>query len=799
MRQTNSRAKYLIPAMLAAVMALAPAAIGASTRLRSAREVRANGSAIGVPSDGRYTLWIWAQGGRTYPVRLGANALGETRTGDGEAFGWAKVGAADLKAGEKYPLGIGANDAETSTALHHQVGYVLLSTHAECRPDALFELGRVNPRAPDAVTDPRVTEFRHTDKTYDPVAYESKEQWQARASDIRRQILVANGLWPMPERTPLNAQRFGRIDHEDYSIEKVHFESFPGFFATGNLYLPRGKQGPYPAILNPHGHWREGRLVDGPDGSVIARCISFARQGCVAFAIDMVGYNDSSQLKHTFASPLWGVSLMGLQTWNNVRALDFLESLPEVDRERIGCTGASGGGTQTFILTAIDDRVRCAVPVCMVSAHFQGGCECENAPLLRLHAYNVEIAASAGPRPYMLTGATGDWTKNLLQVEGPAVKKIYDLLGAGDRFHYAIVDAGHNYNKETREHVYRWMGKWLLNETHAELLSEKPYTADPKENMLVFTEAHPRPSNALDEAGIRAFLIERSRRQLEATRPRDAATRERFGEVYGEALRRTLGVAPVDPESVEVARDEQRIERDRYRARRYKASRAGGQGRVPALVLTPGGQRPTRAVVLVHPRGRMGLLDPESGEPTALVLRLLEQGCMVVAPDCFLTEAWHSPFAETQRALPPRYPYTYNLTTLAWRVQDILTVWVGTGAQFAPSDVALVGVGEAGPWCLLAAAVGGMKGAPVIVDANGFADDEASWQGEMVQPNILNCGGLKAAAALVAPSRLLLHNTQGRLDADWVGDAYKVAGAAEALRIERERLADEAIAAGLAE
>jgi len=228
----------------------------------------------------------------------------------------------------------------------------------------------------------------------------SRAQWETRAREIREHVLVSCGLWPMPEKTPLHAKVFDRVERDGYTIEKVHFQPLPGFYLAGNLYRPLGKgAGPFPAILNPHGHWRKGRLEDQALGSIAARCINFAKQGMVAFSYDMVGYNDTSQVPHTFANDptnlLWNISLMGLQTWNSIRALDFLESLPDVDKKRLACTGESGGGTQTFMLGAIDPRMAVQAPIVMVSHSMQGGCLCENAPGLRLDYSNMEIAATS--------------------------------------------------------------------------------------------------------------------------------------------------------------------------------------------------------------------------------------------------------------------------------------------------------------------------------------------------------------------------------------------------------------------
>src|SRR5205085_9549012 len=141
------------------------------------------------------------------------------------------------------------------------------------------------------------------------------QQWHQRARTIREHVLVSCGLWPMPQKTPLKASIFGKVERDGYTVEKVYIQTMPGFYLAGNLYRPLGHgPGPFPGVLNPHGHWKEGRLVDNELGSIAGRCINFARRGMVAFSYDMVGYNDTAQVKHTFASNptnlLWNISLM---------------------------------------------------------------------------------------------------------------------------------------------------------------------------------------------------------------------------------------------------------------------------------------------------------------------------------------------------------------------------------------------------------------------------------------------------------------------------------------------------------
>ncbi|MHC4369757.1 MAG: alpha/beta hydrolase family protein, partial [Planctomycetota bacterium] len=237
---------------------------------------------------------------------------------------------------------------------------------------------------------------------------QSAEQWRKRADYVRRVMRVTLGLWPMPTRSPLNPVVHGLIDQGDYTIEKVYLESIPGFYVTGNLYRPKRRTGKQPAVLSPHGHFPGGRFQDegldtvrkkivkggerfedGGRSFMQSRCVQLARMGCVVFHYDMIGYGDSvqipldvahrfCQLRVKFKEPpargFYSASAelhlhnpMGLHTYNSIRALDFLVSLPDVDPKRIAVTGGSGGGTQTFMLCAVDDRPLVSVPVVIVS------------------------------------------------------------------------------------------------------------------------------------------------------------------------------------------------------------------------------------------------------------------------------------------------------------------------------------------------------------------------------------------------------------------------------------------------
>jgi len=618
--------------------------------------------------------------------------------------------------------------------------------------------------------------------------FTSRGDWLKRAAFVRERILVSAGLWPMPEKTPLNPVIFDRIERDGYSIEKVYFESYPRFFVTGNLYRPLGKEGIFPGVLCPHGHWKRGRLHNDDEGSIPGRCINLARQGCVVFSYDMVGYNDSTQIGHSFKDELWGTSLMGLHLWNSIRAVDFISCLPDVDSGRIGCTGASGGGTQTFMLMAVDDRVKVAAPVCMVSAHFQGGCECENAPLLRLDTYNVEIASLMAPRPLILVSATGDWTKNNPTVEYPDIRSIYKLFGAEERVASAHFDAGHNYNKDSREAVYAWFGRWLLGITDAAKLKEQPFCVEKDEDMLVFTQSNPRPADAVNADQLKDYLTRSATRQVQNLKPTDAARLRKFREIMSVSVRHTLAAAGPPQEDLLVEKLSE-APHDGFVLVRLLLGRRGRGEAIPAVLLIPNGTpRKKVATLVVHPQGKDAVIS--MNQPAfPLVRRLLKARRAVFSIDCFLV----GELKTGERRRTAEHWLTYNRTDLAFRVQDILTAIAYLGSRDDIRRIDLVGLDAAGVWCLLANAL-----APQVrraaIDMNGFSDDKSAWEGDDFIPGILRAGGAGIASALCSPRRMLLYDTRENFPTDFLVAAYEAAGKAGQLRVEREELKDDEIA-----
>jgi dienelactone hydrolase len=629
---------------------------------------------------------------------------------------------------------------------------------------------------------------------YEFRGYQTLAEWEAWAAYLRRHILVSTGLWPTPDRCPLKPEVFGRIERDGYSVEKAFFQTYPGFYCTGNLYRPLGKTGPFPGVISPHGHWATGRLANEELGSVPGRCLTLARQGTVVFTYDMVGYNDSQQVSHGFEGrreELWGQSLMGLQLWNGMRAIDFLQSLPEVDPRRIGCTGESGGGTQTFMLMGVEPRLTAAVPAVMVSAYMQGGCLCENAPNLRVDTFNTEIAALMAPRPLLLISATGDWTAHNPTEEYPDIKSIYQLYGAEDKVACVQIDAPHNYNLASREAMYAFFGRWLLGVTDQQALKERPFQVEKNEDLLVWA-GRKLPNGAVTSMQLTENLVRASEAQLAAARPTDRKTLKQFKEVYGPSLAHALNLRPAaELQTHEI--DETVITTEPTSIENLVIAGPTAETRIPATRVAAAGPRANRPVVVIaSDRGRKELLAAGGREPGPLVQALIDQGREVLLIDPF--GAGDNQLSPTSDRNPDeKFFDTYNRTDTALRVQDIVMALLAMRRRSPEAPLSLVGLGEAGLWCLLASPSAPSLNAVAVDLAQLDASSDEPLMQRLWTPCLRRAGDLRTAGALWAPTKLLLHNAGSDYGLDFVRAAYQAAGAEGKLRVEQGKASAEEI------
>ncbi len=676
------------------------------------------------------------------------------------------------------------------------------------------------------------------------VVPDSPQAWEQRAAELRRRVQVATGTWPLPERTPLNPVIHGRIQRDGFSVEKVYFESVPNHFVTGLLFRPDGPSSAdarRPAVLCPHGHG--GRLQDygaekmpaliesgaekfaqGNRFPKLSRCVQLARMGCVVFIYDMIGYVDSVQLSyqlaHRFAkqrpefegSDRWGFystqaelrlqSIMGLQSWNSIRALDFLCGLPDVDPARVAVTGGSGGGTQTILLCAVDPRPVAAFPQGMVSTAMQGGCTCENCSLLRVGTGNVELCALFAPKPQGMTTAN-DWTKEMMTKGYPQLRQLYSMLGVPENVHCTPLNQfPHNYNVVTRRLMYDLFNKHLDLEAD-EQLAERDWKLLTPAEATVWDEEHPRPSGGPEyERGLTKWLAEQSDRQIAALTPRDESTWKTYREVVGGAVETMIGRGLPMAGTIE----REKVAKEEWGEFLYFKDilRNLNRGEVLPIVSFYPQATPwnNHVVIWVDGRGKRGVFDPDD-QPNPAVRHLLGQGAAVVSADLlyqgeFLADG--KPLEQTPTVKNPRefagYTFGYNHTVFASRVHDVLTLvsWIRNEDR-APEHIHLVGVNGAGPIVAAARAIAGDAVERAAVDTEGFRFSELrSYRHPHFLPGAVKYGDVPALLALSAPHPLLIAGEQGQLP-DVVAAAYQATGAKDNLQSVPGKSSDNAMQA----
>ncbi len=670
---------------------------------------------------------------------------------------------------------------------------LVLSTDLQADPERVLDLvrGRVDTAGPSP--DRRRTEVRTNQEGAEFQPPSSAQAWRDRAMQLRQQMLVALGLWPMPPKTPLNPKIYGKLQRDGYTIEKVVLETMPGFTLSGNLYRPADKAGRVPGLLCPHGHWEDGRVnID-----VQQRCIRWAKLGCVVFMYDMVGYNDSKPFTHAFLNDRlrrWGFSLATLQTWNSIRALDWLSSVADVDPARIGCTGESGGGTQTFLLTALDPRITVAAPVVMVSDSFQGGCVCENAAGLRLGTDNVEIAALCAPRPMILVGASGDWTAKTMTRAFPVIRGVYSLIGSTDRIEAAVFDFPHNYNRTSRNAVYAFMGRWLLGLGDPSSTREGQQQTEQPETLWTFDRNHPAPPNRKTPAQLETDLVRLLGVQIESLAP------SRIGSTTWDAARRFLMVSLKNrvslvnppPEAID-HREVRRLSREGFTIVHSQIGRRLRGEAIPVVQLIP--TRSTgRLTVIADSRGKAALATT-AGQPSETARALLAAGQSVLGFDPLLVGESIDPARPVAHRPDPAHFETYNPSPAAGQMQDLATVLSWARSQADVREVSLVGQGLAGSQVLLARPL--LEGlARTVVDLSGWQDSDGSGPlpPALDLPGLFQFGGFKAAAALAAPASLCIHRAGPAFERAWPETAYELAGSSHTLRFSPGEISPEALA-----
>ncbi|MEO7145286.1 MAG: acetylxylan esterase [Bryobacteraceae bacterium] len=307
---------------------------------------------------------------------------------------------------------------------------------------------------------------------------------QIMAAKIRARTLLLEMIGGLPaERTPLNLRRTGTIEHSDYRIEKIIFESSPRFFVTADLYIPKRGKKPFPAVLQPTGHSTAAKAR----AFYQTLALGLVKSGFVVLTYDPLGQGErriyydpaledskvgSGVEEHEMVgiqSLLAGESIARYMVWDGIRAIDLLTSLPEVDAKRIGVAGCSGGGTLTAYLGAIDSRLQVAAPACYITDwedQLKGtgpqDAEQQFPDQLKLGFNHIDLVLAFAPKPYLICSTEEDFFPlSGARKTVDEARRIYGILGAGGRISWAVGPGGHGTPLIVRESIYGWMNQWL--------------------------------------------------------------------------------------------------------------------------------------------------------------------------------------------------------------------------------------------------------------------------------------------------------------------------------------------------
>lgn len=336
------------------------------------------------------------------------------------------------------------------------------------------------------------------------------KEWQARRPRLQQEYFEMLGLWPLPERTPLHAQVTGTIERDDFAVEKVHFQSKPGLYVTGNLYRPKKVDGKLPAVLYVCGHSGKGR--NGNKTAFQDHGMWFAKSGYICLVIDTLQLGEIAGIHHgTYNQNRWwwqarGYTSAGVECWNGVRAIDYLVSRPDVDAKRIAVTGISGGGAATLWIAAADERVKVAVPVSGMSdlesyvsnKIINGHCDC----MLMINTYQWEwttIACLVAPRPMLFANSDND---RIFPMDGnkriiTRLRRLYKMYDKPELVDDYVSVGGHDYRPDLRVAIFKWINKHIKNDI-GPVKDSADFKLFANEELRVFPKDDDIPRDALN-------------------------------------------------------------------------------------------------------------------------------------------------------------------------------------------------------------------------------------------------------------------------------------------------------------
>ncbi len=596
-----------------------------------------------------------------------------------------------------------------------------------------------------------------------------RAEWQQRRTRLIQSMHSAMG--PFPDKPcDLAPRTLGVLKRQGYRIEKLIFQSRPDVWVTGSLYVPEPVKGRRAAVLVVHGHWPWARR----DPVVQARCLGLVRLGFVVLAVDAFGagerYTTPGQGTYhgaLYGSTLWptGHTLLGLQVYDNRRAVDYLRSRPEVDGERVGITGASGGGNQSMYAGALDERLRAVVPVCSVGTYqsylHAACCVCEVLPGALRFCEEGDVLGLVAPRALMVINATRDAFQFSVGEATRSIERaqpVFRLLDAADRLRHVPFESGHDYNQAMRESMYGWMTRWLKDEGAGKPIPEPKHEIEKPEDLACFPGGK-RPRGFLLLPGFAGREGRALVARLNAIKPGHAEDWDSTAVHMRTRLSRdVLGDFPPAPK----------------REPRAGKTTTEGQVQTTPLIFQPEGELPVPALlrrrtkqegqapacVLLHLDGK----DTALGHPLASAL--IERGWAVLAPDLRATGETR-PANDAIRQAPDHNSAEHSLWVgrplLGQWVFDVqcLLDWLGQQRGLDRRRLAVVGLGQAGVVALGAAGLltDRVSAAAALSSPVSYVTDQEYASGTrmgLLVPGILRVADIPHLAALSAPRRLVI-------------------------------------------
>ncbi len=720
-----------------------------------------------VAQAGEHVVWVRAytsaNSRRALQVEVAGQRLAVTHKGKRREWRWERAGQLHLEAGE---VRIIVHDAAEG---FESADAVLITDRREYDPmEQERQWSVYGDDLPDRANALHFNIEACCKPLRDRADPDTLEQWEAQREPLRRELARSLGLDPLPPRTPLNALVTGRTERELYTIENVVFESRPRFYVTANLYLPKDVPLPAPAIIVVPGH----AMKEGKNYPLYQMAmIGLARHGFVVLAYDPIGQGErrlpgfGHHLGYSLL--LVGQTNEGIITWDTMRAIDYLCTRPEVDPERIGLTGNSGGGLNSLYAPAIDERIKVAASFCFVCSFEQwiryGGnhCICNHLPGIVRHMEQFEVVGLIAPRPFLMGNGAQDpifpiaGTRDTLR----RAKSIYQLYGVPDRVSLVEADLGHGWSQPLREACYGWMLKWLQGQGTGEPVPEEAYEVEgwDSPDLTCYKDGEiPEDRETL------VTLARRMGREFVEQYGQPPATRQQWQQRAKRLRADIWEVFGGKPRASKPrARDMGSFEYDGRPVQRIALTTEPHMA-VPALLMWPDSKaRPCPGVIFVDEGGKLGARDSQ------LVCALLEQGTAVLALDPRgLGEGQGAGRTGDYNHLASK-TVVLGRPLLAQQVWDVMQAarYLGTVEGIDPERVSCYGCGAAGLIALFAAALSDEIGGAVTqgtittyLDAIEDSQPQPRW---IFAPSLLAAADIPQVAALIAPRPVVFASPVG--------------------------------------